>query len=264
MRVARLVLLLWAIGTQPVGAEDSSSLSELFEAANVAASRGNYEAAISRYQTLIDAGVRDADVSFNLGTVFAQSGDYPSAILSYERALLVRPGDARVEENLRRAEQALEEQRAESEGEATIRRSRSIGDALYDRFTEDLLAYLLLFANAAFFLSLGWAWLSRRRGRWVITAIGTAGLILALSALGLAVKAGMLRDGPRGVVLGDRVALREGPDEQARIREFGRGGDRVQVVNADGGFVKLRIADGAQGWAPASSVGLIDMDERLH
>jgi tetratricopeptide (TPR) repeat protein len=264
MRFAWLVLSLWVVGIQPAEAEDSSSLSELFEAANIAASRGNHEAAVSRYQTLIDAGVRDADVFFNLGTVFAQAGDYPRAILSYERALLFRPGDERVVENLRRAEQALEEQRAEKEGEATIRRSSSIGDALYGRFTEDLLAYVLLLANAAFFLSLGWAWLSRRRGRWLIAATSTAGLVLALSALGLAVKAGMLRDGPRGVVLGERVALREGPDERARVREFGRGGDRAQVVNADGGFVKLKVAGGAQGWAPASSVGLIDMDERLH
>lgn len=264
MRIGLLALFLLAGVTRPVAAEERSSLSEVFEAANVAASRGSYELAISHYQTLIDAGVRDADVFFNLGTVFAQSGDYPRAILSYERALLVRPNDDRAKENLRRAEQALEEQRAEAEGEAMLRRSSSIGDALYGSVTEDLLAYLLLVANVVFFGCLGWAWSVRRRRGGIIAATSTAGLILVLSAFGLAVKAGMLRDGPRAVVLEERVALREGPDERARTRQLARGGDRAVVLNADGGFLKLRVAGSAEGWATAPSVGLIDLDERLH
>jgi tetratricopeptide (TPR) repeat protein len=258
-----LALLTVATGAKAQTAE-RSSLAEIFEAANVAASRGDYASAVSGYRSLLDAGVRDSDVYFNLGTVHAQSGDYPRAILNFERSLVVRPSDEKTEENLHEAERALEELRAEAEGEATIQRSESIGDALYGGVTEDALAYALLLANLCFFGCLAWAWLVRRRGTWLIAISTTAGVLLVLSALGLGVKAGMLRDGPRAVALDDRVAVREGPDQRAKVRGEVRGGDRVQVVATDRDFVKLRVVRGLEGWAPASSVGLVDLGQGLH
>jgi tetratricopeptide (TPR) repeat protein len=241
-----------------------SSLSEIFENANLAASRGNYAEAISGYRSLIEAGVRDSDVYFNLGTVSAQSGHYPRAILNYERALAVRPNDGKTRENLRNAEKTLEEQRAEAEGEAMIQRNELISDALYGSFTEDALAYLLLLANLCFFGCLAWAWILRRRSVSLVALSIAAGILLLSSAFGLAVKAGMLRDGPRAVALDDRVALRDGPDERARVRGETRGGDRALVVGADRDFLKLRVAGGLEGWVPAASVGLVDLDEGVH
>lgn len=241
-----------------------SSLRDVFETANVAASRGDYKTSIAGYQTLVEAGVRDGDVYFNLATSFAQAGDYPSAILNYERALEFLPGDAKTEDNLRAAERTLEEQRAEAEGEATILRSSSMSDAMYASFTEDTLAYALIVFNLLFFGCLGFAWATRRRSNHLLGLAVCAGLLLGFSALGLGVKAGMFRDGLRAVALGDRVSLREGPDTDARIRGEARGGDRAEVLAIDRDFVKLRVVSGTEGWVEAASVGLVDPDARLH
>ncbi len=146
MRIFCILLLLLA-ATPSVSAQSSdgaSSLTSIFEAANLAASRGDYSGAVSNYRKLIDSGVHDPDVYFNLATTFAQSGDYARAILYFERAITLRPNDDKASENLRAAEQALEEIRAEAEGEATIQRSSSISDAVYGGISEDGLAYALL------------------------------------------------------------------------------------------------------------------------
>ena len=265
MRLVVFSFLFFALSTGAAAQSvERSSLTDVFEDANVAASRGDYTNAVSGYRTLVDAGVRDPDVFFNLGTAFAQAGDYPRAILNYERSLDLRPNDDATESNLRNAEQLLEERRAEAEGEATIQRRSSIGDAVYRSFTEDALAYLLLVANLCFFGCLAWAWRSRRRSASLIGALVAAGCILAFSAVGLGVKAGMFRDGPRAVALSDRVGLREGPDERAQVRGQARGGDRAEVVAVDDDFVKLRVVSGLEGWAPASAVGLVDLDQGLH
>ena len=261
--VGALLVFLLTAGAHAQGPK-GASLADVFEAANVAASRGAYDDAVTRYHTLISAGVYDPDVYFNLGTVFAQSGDYPRAILYYERALTIRPNDDKTQENLRNAEKALEERRAEAEGEAMIQRSDSISDAIYGNFTEDVLAYVLLIANLCFFGCLAWAWISRRRSVALIALSILAGVLLSFSAFGLGVKAGMLRDGPRAIALDDRVILRDGPDEQARIRGEARGGDRAQVVGTDRDFVKLRVVSGLEGWVAASSVGVVDLDEGVH
>ena len=257
-------LALCIASTGAAQAVQSSSLTEVFEEANVAASQGDYSSAVAGYRTLVDAGVRDPDVFFNLGTAFAQSGDYPRAILNYERALELRPNDDQTQKNLRNAERRLEEGRAEVEGEATIQRRSSISDAVYGGFTEDALAYALLFANFAFFGCLGWAWRSRTRSGGLIATLVCTGTILAFTGLGIAVKAGALRDGPRAVALDDRVVLREGPDRDAQARGEARGGDRAEVVDADDDFVKLRVVSGLEGWTPADAVGLVDLDEGLH
>jgi len=246
---------------QPAGGR---SLTEIFETANVAASRGDHGDAISNYLELTGVGVRDPDVYFNLATSFAQSGDYARAILNYERTLTLRPNDDKASENLRDAEKALEEQRAEVEGEAMIQRSSSISDAIYRGLSEDTLAYALLAANLLFFLALGWASLGRQRNRWFYSVLIAAGVILAFSALGLGVKAGLLRDGPRAVAIDDQVILREGPDPRAQVRGEARSGDRGEVVDRDRDFVKLRLVSGLEGWTPASGVGLIDPDHGVH
>lgn len=263
--LAILVTPSFVAAQQPAQASKSpTSLAGVFEAANVAATRGDYANAIASYRKLTEAGVRDPDVYFNLGTSFAQSGDYPRAILSYERALTLRPNDGKASRNLRDAEKALEESRAEAEGEATIRRDGSISDAIYASLTQNVLALGLLLANSLFFLALGWAFVSRRRHRWLYPLLLGSGGLLLFCALGLAAKAGLFRDGPRAVVLDDRIVLREGPDPQARARGEARGGDRAQVIASDLDFLKLRVVDGLEGWAPASGVGLIDLDRRVH
>jgi len=83
--LAILIAPVGAAAQQPGQASGGSSLTGIFEAANLAASRGDHSGAISNYRKLTEAGVRDPDVCFNLATSFAQSGDYARAILNYER-----------------------------------------------------------------------------------------------------------------------------------------------------------------------------------
>jgi tetratricopeptide (TPR) repeat protein len=262
-----LALLIPAAGAAAQAVSDASggaSLTQVFEAANVAASRGDYAAAISNYERLADASIRDADVYFNLATSFAQSGDYARAILNYERTLTLRPNDNKASENLRDAEKALEERRAEAEGEAMIQRSSSISDALYGGLSEDALAFGLLLANLVLFVGLAWALVGHRRNRWLFPLLTASGVVLSFCALGLGAKAGLLRDGPRAVALDDRVILREGPDPRAQVRGEARGGDRGEIVGRDRDFVKLRVVSGLEGWTSNSSVGLIDPDHGVH
>lgn len=258
--LASMLFVTVAAWGGPSGAQASGgpSLTGIFEVANVAATQGDHGAAIDSYRKLIDAGVHDPDVYFNLATVYAQTGDYARAILYYERALTLRPNDGGTSDGLRSAERALEEERAEAEGEATIQRSDSISDAIYGSLTEDGLAIGLLVVNVLFFGALGWAFVGRQRNRWLAILLATSGFLLLFCALGLGVKAGMLRDGPRAVALEDRLTLREGPDPRARPRGQARAGDRGQIIARDRDFVKLRLVGRVEGWTPASTVGQID------
>ena len=61
-----------------------------------------YEQAISLYNKLLETGA-SASVYYNLGNAYYRTGDMAHAILAYERAYLMEPGDADIRFNLQLA-----------------------------------------------------------------------------------------------------------------------------------------------------------------
>lgn len=61
--------------------------------------KGNYQQAITDYQELLRKGV-SADLYYNLGNAYYRSDNLTQAILAYERASLLAPGDEDIRFNL--------------------------------------------------------------------------------------------------------------------------------------------------------------------
>lgn len=64
--------------------------------------KGNYQQAINDYEQLLKQGV-SADVYYNLGNAYYRSENITKAIINYERALLLSPGDEAIRFNLQLA-----------------------------------------------------------------------------------------------------------------------------------------------------------------
>ena len=61
--------------------------------------KGNYQQAIKDYQELLKKGV-SADLYYNLGNAYFRTDNITQAVLAYERALLLQPGDKDIRYNL--------------------------------------------------------------------------------------------------------------------------------------------------------------------
>lgn len=61
--------------------------------------RNDYASAIQIYESLLKKG-EAAEVYYNLGNSYYKAGDIAKAILNYERALLLQPGNADIRANL--------------------------------------------------------------------------------------------------------------------------------------------------------------------
>lgn len=256
--IRRLALLaLLALAFPALGA--AQSVDAIFARGNEAFLGEDYQAAIEQYERLLEAGVADPDVEFDLATAHARLGRFGPAILHFERALALRPGDDDAEAGLTAARRILAERRAAEEGVGEILEGESLTDAVYGNFTEPVLAWGLVVFELLLVLTI--VWFRRSRGG---LRTGLA-LLLVVEALGLAAfgvgvlnKRGAFREGERGIVLVDRSELREGPDprhpERGRLRE----GDAALVFEADetGEFVRVRVGE-HQGWAERAAVGTI-------
>ena len=93
MRTRSYIKTLWlAILIQclvwPVFAQDAS-----IKEAEVAYTKEDYATAIQLYEGLLKNNGESAAIYYNLGNAYYKNGQIAPAILNYERALLLQPGD---------------------------------------------------------------------------------------------------------------------------------------------------------------------------
>ena len=79
---------------------DSMANDDRFEKANRYYIENQFEEAIEAYEAILKSGVESSYVYYNLGNAYYRQGLLPSAILNYERALLLTPHDRDIRHNL--------------------------------------------------------------------------------------------------------------------------------------------------------------------
>ncbi len=81
-----------------------TSPDSLFSAGNKAYTSGDFELAVSQYNSIVSKGFQSVELYLNLGNSYYKQRNYPKAILSYERALLIDPGNEKARHNLAKAQ----------------------------------------------------------------------------------------------------------------------------------------------------------------
>ncbi|HEY8432514.1 MAG TPA: tetratricopeptide repeat protein [Sandaracinaceae bacterium] len=260
--MTRIALALaLAIVLAPLGAR-ADSLADIFEEANAAYYRGDYEGAARGYRRLIAAGVVDPDVTYNLATSEAKRGRFGVAIQLFERTLWLSPGDEDAARSLDAVRAELGRRRAAARGEAEVDAGPPLGEAIFGGASTDLLVVLALFFDLVLFGALAALLFARRESvrLGLGIAIVVAGLGLLASGSGVALKSGWLEEGAPAVVLADRTELREGPDPRASVRHYADEGRRAWVLDEDRGWSRVRVPSIGEGWVRSDAVGLVRVE----
>src|ERR1700743_3292305 len=77
-----------------------SDFGTIYKQANDQYKKGQYPEAIKLYSQILNSGYQSEAVYFNLGNAYFKSGDVPSALLYYEKAHKLAPGDDDVNFNI--------------------------------------------------------------------------------------------------------------------------------------------------------------------
>ena len=96
-RNARVLLLVFYLLLTPSLLTPASAVTKA--EADSAYVRGQYQQAIAHYEALLKQGA-SADLYYNLGNAYYRTENIPEAVLNYERALLLSPGDRDIRFNL--------------------------------------------------------------------------------------------------------------------------------------------------------------------
>jgi len=259
MKIALMLAWFAAVAClSPLDAR-ADSLAGVFARGNRAYAKGDYPAAIAAYDELIEAGVDDPHVSYNLGTAHAKAKHYGQAIRYFEQSLKLEPGDGEVRRSLDKARQALGQKLATKTGEAVVSTRPPMTEALFAAFRVDSLAILLL--SAVWLLTGCLFGLRRTHTEALRLGLGILGALsvvtAAVAGVGLGVKTDWGAEGKRAIVIKDEVALRDGPDEGAQSSLILREGTPVRVLHRERSFVEVGVGSDRRGYLPASDVGEI-------
>ncbi len=245
--LALLMTLLSACASETMSGERMAQANQLYES-------GAYAEAIAAYQTLVDIGVDDGALYYNLGNAYFKAGDLGRAILNYRRAQRRLPRDADVAANLRLA-RAQTQDRLEPEESAAI--VQLIEHLLVDWTTRDEIAALTLALWVIWCGLLVLALLTQRqpRGRRVIqTLVGVVGVLLLLSALSLGVRMWSARGPTPAVIVAESIEVRSGPDADYLTEFTLHAGAEVRIIETRARWARVALPGELQGWVPEAAV----------
>lgn len=217
---------------------------------------GNYEKSVEGFERVLAVPIDHEDVHYNLGCAYFRLGKLGPAIYHFERALILDPAadDARFN---------LDLSRRQVRSRITDELKGVAGDSWWVRYVNifRLKTWAILFL-CLWWLTLGAVFALRflhpgplRAG--LIASGSLMGLVSFICALLLAGRIYLDTQMPMGIILPDQIAVREGPNMSTKTSFKLHAGLRVRLLNKDAGWMRIRLANGLEGWVPEQEVGVL-------
>lgn len=216
---------------------------------------GNYEAALEVWTSLRQTGYRSAQLDYNIGNAYFKMNNIPGAILFWERARLLKPGDDNIRYNLQIA-----------------------NTLVVDRFEEIPLLFFIEWYDylALLFSSNAWARISiisfimlllllslyfySSKYRLKLAGFWLAVLFLVISASSLALASRnkhLVYDSRKAIIYTPIVNGKSSPDDSGTDLFLLHEGTKVSVEDKVGEWYEIKLSDGNKGWIPANSLEII-------
>ncbi len=245
-RLAIFILLLAglvACAPQTTSGAQMAEANQLYET-------GQFVEAAGAYQVLVDTGVQDGTLYYNLGNAYFKAGDLGHAILNYRRAQVLLPRDPDVDANLQLART-----------QTTDRLETEDGGVLVSFVRRVLVEWTTLDEAAAITLGL-WVLLCALvvtailwpRGRQVLRyGIAVVAVLLVLGMLSVGIRASEARSAP-AVVVAQSVETHSGPGADYLAEFTLHAGAEVRVLERRDGWVRITLPGDLQGWVPKRTI----------
>jgi tetratricopeptide (TPR) repeat protein len=247
-RIIYLSLLL----ALPFFANAGDTEHTLFEQGNAQYAKSDFKGAVQSYQKILGEGYQSEAVYFNLGNAYYKLGEIPSALLYYEKARKLAPGDEDINFNIQFA---------------NLKTTDKVEDApqlflvnWWDSFILAFSANALAVFSVLFFI-IGFGLLAFYLFTQSISfkkAAFYSGIILLLFGLITIFTANRqsqyFTDHHEAIVFSASVTVKSSPDNASKNLFVIHDGTKVQVVESNNGWMKIRLLNGNEGWITLADV----------
>lgn len=222
------------------------------ENADAEYNKGNYQQAIHDYEELLHKGV-SADLYYNLGNAYYRMDNITRAIINYERAFMLSPGDEDIRFNLQLAQsKTIDKISPESEmffvtGYHSLVNSKSIDQWAYLAIGS-IIAMLVLVLLYLF------------SGNIILRKVGFFGaafmlLLFILSNVFAYQQRRQMKERDTAIVTTPTVNVRKTPKTDATAAFVIHEGTKVKIVDKSiSDWLSVKLADGREGWLLTNQV----------
>lgn len=224
--------------------------SARFEQANSAYENSQFEQAIVHYEDLLQKGLNNGHLYYNLGNAYYRTGALGKAIGNYLQALQTLPRDEDLRANLTYLRQKTSDQK-----EVTNKSWRELFLEGTAGFTLTEWAGLTLVANLLF-----WGILTSRiffSREIIYWALGISGIVLIFTATALCTKGFLATQ--QGVIINKKVEVLSAPLQQAKLLFELHEGSEVEVIEFANEWVNIQFDVNKRGWLPQSTLYLVNV-----
>jgi tetratricopeptide (TPR) repeat protein len=250
-----LLLLMGFCGmAHAADTEIAASKDATFRRGNDAYFHGRYAEAVEAYEQVAALGVISQDLFYNLGNAYLKANQLGPAIYNYERALELDPSQDDVRFNLTVARDA-----AHKKGEDRLAGAEAmpLWMRIASQVTVDWVSWLFLGLYVALFGGLIVLHFVQPGFLHVSLVVGLAFLGLGTAAAGtlLGARLYLAERVEQAIVLPDSVQVKEGPDPNYQSSFGVHAGLRVRVTDKEQDWVRVRLANGLEGWVRERDLG---------
>ena len=217
--------------------------------------RQQYQQAIADYEALLKKGV-SADVYYNLGNAYYRTDNITRAVINYERALLLSPGDPDIRVNLQLARsKTIDKITPESEMFFVTWYRSLVNIMSVDGWaTMSLVSLAIAIILALCYLFSGRVWMQKTGFFGALAMI----VIFGLSNLFAWQQKDQLVNRTGAIVISPAAAVKSTPANGGTDLFIIHEGTKVEITDSSmKEWKEVRIADGKEGWIKTSMIEMI-------
>ncbi len=230
----------------------SFAQNALMDKANQHYTSEEYKLAVESYEELLKTDVESAELYYNLGNSYYKTGQVTKAIINYERAKLLAPGDEDIQFNLELANQHVVDAIEPLPQVFFIRWWKNITNLTsVDNWAKISVVSFVLFLILAGIFAFTRTASVKRFTFW----IGILILLVSIFSFNFAAsQKKQLTQHEYAIIIQPSITVKSSPSETGTDIFVIHEGLKVQVKDSLGNWREIRLADGNQGWLPASSI----------
>ncbi len=239
-------ILLW------IGFWSNAQNEAIFEQATLAYNEGDYEKAISNYLEILDNGEHSAALYFNLGNSYYKINQIAPSIYYYEKALLLKPNDPEIKNNLAYAQNMTLDaiEKMPETGFSKIY-NKITGFLSFDQWAIAAVVFTILFVllYIAFFY---FRYSSRKRIAFIT---GMISLIIAIISMTFAfIQHNDFKGDRPAIIFSEEVTVKSEPNNRSQEVFTLHEGTKIHVLDSLNEWKKIRLADGKTGWISSENI----------
>lgn len=223
-----------------------------FERGNAAYQKGNYQQAITEYESVLQSKKKSAELYFNLGNCYYKLNKVAPAIYNYEKALVLCPNDAEIQNNLKFAHKMTidEIKDVPKVGFAKMLRDFT-GKFSYDGWAwlSVCFAILFLLCFVGYYFS-GTTFLKRV----FFIAMFVVVLLILISIMAAVSEKDQYESERPAIVFAEVAPVKSEPKTSGSDVFMLHEGTKVYVDETLDNWRKIELTDGTQGWIESSAI----------